>query len=570
MRRLKEMYPDELVVIGVHSAKFPSERLTENIRQFVMRHGIDHPVVNDAGMRIWSDYAVRAWPTLVLIDPRGRIAGQRSGEILAEDVAQIIEEVIQQNPSAVDRSPITLQPEARLQPERPLRYPAKLLLAGDRLFIADSGHHRILEARLDPDGLGGELLRVIGSGEAALRDGSLETAAFNHPHGMALRGSPDSGTLYVADTGNHAVRAVDLEEGVVRTAAGTGQKAHGRYLLGAPTETPLRSPWAVLLLEGILMIAMAGSHQVWALVDEGSQEQLGIFAGNGVEDLVDGPIAQSSFNQPSDLAYGLGHLFVADPEASAVRAISLIEQARTMTLVGQGLFEFGDQDGETVTALLQHPMGIDFSDGLIYVADTYNHKIKVLDPVAGQVKTLIGSGQAGDRDGPFDAAQLFEPEGLQVYNGKVYIADANNHLIRAADLQAGQVHTFRLRGLDRLPGPAPVEQAQRIEPLQVAPGQVRLVLDVRLPEGYERSPDSPAVVRLGDGSPVYSFAPGEAIAWMVDVRESRSLPVEVTLYYCQAHDARLCLIHDQKLVIPLEVSQDGPPEARIAYTVPAF
>ena len=285
--------------------------------------------------------------------------------------------------------------------------------------------------------MGGELVRVFGRGQAGMLDGPADQAAFNHPHGLSLSGDLDSGLLYVADTENHAIRAIHLATGEVTTVAGMGRKAHGQRKLGVPTETALRNPWAVLAIGEYLFIAMAGSHQVWVLI-KGSQ--LGPFAGNGYEALTDGPVGDASFNQPSDLAFGMGYLFVADPEASAVRAISLAETPQVVTLVGQGLFDWGDQDGPTSEALLQHPLGLTFDQQVIYVADTYNNKIKLLDPVAGQVKTLIGNGKAGFKDGSFEEAQLFEPEGVQVHQGRLYIADTNNHLVRVADLNLEESH----------------------------------------------------------------------------------------------------------------------------------
>lgn len=223
-----------------------------------MRESIEHPVVNDAGMKTWNAYAVRAWPTLVLIDPHGRIAGETSGEIMAEDFAENIRDIIQQNTDAIDRAPLEQRREVELEPERPLRFPAKLLLSGDRLFISDTGHHRILEVRLDEDGMGGELVRVFGRGQAGMLDGPADQAAFNQPHGLSLSGDLESGLLYVADTENHAIRAINLVAGEVSTVAGTGQKAHGHRKMGVPTETPLRNPWAVLAVGEYVFIAMAG------------------------------------------------------------------------------------------------------------------------------------------------------------------------------------------------------------------------------------------------------------------------------------------------------------------------
>ncbi len=131
--------------------------------------------------------------------------------------------------------------------------------------------------------------------------------------------------LYVADTENHAIRAINLGSGRVRTIAGTGEKAHRRLGVGDPTSTPLRSPWALWAEGNILFIAMAGSQQIWVMVGEG---QIGPFFGNGREALVDGTAVEASFNQPSDLSLGMGHLFVADSEASAIRAISLGEKPK--------------------------------------------------------------------------------------------------------------------------------------------------------------------------------------------------------------------------------------------------
>jgi DNA-binding beta-propeller fold protein YncE len=265
---------------------------------------------------------------------------------------------------------------------------------------------------------------------------------------MALLGNK----LYVADTENHAIRVINLVREEVRTVAGTGML--GRTL-GAngdtPTTTDLRSPWALVALDRVLLIAMAGSHQIWMLNNE---ETLDVFAGTGAEALLDGPRVEAAFNQPSDIVLEMGHLFVADAEASAIRAIALNEDPHVMTLVGQGLFTFGDIDGVGAEVRLQHPTGLASANsgagsaldsGVIYIADSYNHKIKTLDPTTRTVETLIGTGEAGTADGPFAQAQLYEPEGVAVANGRLYLADTNNHAIRVADLTTQEVDTLRLQ-----------------------------------------------------------------------------------------------------------------------------
>jgi hypothetical protein len=340
-----------------------------------------------------------------------------------------------------------------------LRYPSKLLASGDgRLFVADTGHHRVLELRLEGADAGASsngaspangapahppralITRVFGDGEPGLVDGPPGVARFHDPHGMALVAREGGETLYVADTENHAIRAIDLADGAVRTVAGTGEKG-GYAAPGEPLETALRSPWALWGDGQALLIAMAGSHQIWALIGE---RELGVFAGNGREALVDGPRAEASFNQPSDLDVMMGHLVVADSEASAVRAIRLDEDPRVFTLVGLGLFEFGDVDGAGSDVRLQHPTGLAADEQRIYIADSYNHKIKVLDPGEGEVVTLAGTGEAGAADGALAAATFYEPEGLALDGDRLYVADTNSHAVRVIDLAAGWVSTLEI------------------------------------------------------------------------------------------------------------------------------
>lgn len=563
------MYPDELVVIGVHSAKFSSEKLTQNIRQAVMRYGIEHPVVNDAGFKIWDSYAVRAWPTLVLIDPQGRIAGETSGEILAEDLAGEINDLIRRSAGEINRVPLNLPLESESEPARPLSYPARLLVSGNTLFISDTGHHRIVQVHLDENGQSGTVERVLGSGEEGLRDGPAETAAFNRPHGLGLRGDPQTGTLFVADTENHAVRAIDLQTGQIRTLAGTGQKAHGRQLRSPnPLEIPLRSPWAVLPVEQYLFIAMAGSHQIWVMIGE---DRIGPFAGTGAEALVDGPLGEASFNQPSDLSFGVGYLFVADAEASAIRAISLADSPQVTTLVGQGLFDWGDQDGTTRTALLQHPTGLAIANQDLYVADTYNHKIKRIEPLKGVVSSLVGSGQAGFKDGPFEQASMYEPHGIAEKNRLLYIADTNNHVIRVANTRTRTLSTLVLKKLERLSPLVGENRVIQLPPVATLPGKVQMRLLVRLPAGYEINPDTLTTLQVGDQSgcskQTLEFQPGQDIAWVVDLHDDTVLAVDITLYYCQADHNGLCFIHDRRLQIPVQVGVSKQEEIIIPYVI---
>jgi sugar lactone lactonase YvrE len=436
LRRLEHKYADELVVIGVHSAKFPTEQATANVRQAVMRLSLDHPVINDADFRVWQEYAVRAWPTIMFLDPEGRVVGKHEGEAHFEALDRALAEMVRQYDAAglLTRAPLDLNPER--PPEGYLRYLGKVLAdaASRRLVVADSGHHRLVVADLD-----GRVQQVVGSGEPGRQDGPLDTARFHGPQGLAL----DGDTLYVADTENHAIRAVDLAAGTVKTLAGTGEQATSRMTAGPGRLTALRSPWDLALGDGRLYVAMAGSHQLWAL--DLAQGTIAPFAGAGPEGLRDGPRAEAHLAQPSGLALDGATVYFADSETSSIRVLDLAADT-VRTLVGLGLFEFGDADGVGDAVRLQHPLAVAVRpDGGLIVADTYNHRLKLLDPRTRACAAWVGSGEPGHRDEPGLAAQFYEPSGLSLAADTLYVADTNNHAIRTVDLATGVVRTLDLR-----------------------------------------------------------------------------------------------------------------------------
>jgi thiol-disulfide isomerase/thioredoxin len=437
LKRLEEKYRDELVVIGVHSAKFTNEGKTDNLRRIVVRYDIDHPVVNDAGFAIWKSYGARAWPTQVLIDPEGYVVGSASGEGHADGFDRAIAAVIHvfDENGLIDRTPLPLSPEReRLRiGTSTLAFPGKVLAdeAGSRLFIADSNHHRIVVADLH-----GRVKDVIGEGHAGRVNGPFEAARFFRPQGLAL----DADMLYVADTENHQIRAADLQTRRVMTSAGTGRQAGWGGQGGIAAETALSSPWDLQIANQLLFVAMAGTHQIW-MVD--LQRQLALpYAGSGREARIDGSADDAAFAQPSGLARVDSTLYVADSESNIIRAIALPPENRVRTLAGGDLFEFGDRDGRGDKVRLQHPLGVAWARGLLFIADTYNHKIKTLDPATGDVRTFAGTGEEGLTDGPRAAARFYEPGGLTATSEALYVADTNNHTIRRIDLSSGAVETL--------------------------------------------------------------------------------------------------------------------------------
>jgi sugar lactone lactonase YvrE len=441
LKFLEQKYRDELVVIGVHSAKFTNERRSDNIRRIIVRYDIDHPVANDAAFAIWKAYGARAWPTQVVIDPEGYVVATASGEGKLDALDRVIGAVIEffDEKKLIDRRPVPLSPERERLRKSALAFPGKVIAdeGSGRLFVADSNHHRIVV--LDLAGAG--VRDTIGSGEAGFVNGPAAEARFYRPQGMALDRERD--VLYVADTENHAVRSVDLRARAVATLAGTGRPAGWGAAGGAARETPLNSPWDLQLsATGLLFVAMAGSHQIW-MIDLGRRLALP-YAGSGREARLDGGVDDAAFAQPSGLALLGQTLYVADSESNIIRAIALPPENRVRTIAGGDLFDFGDADGRGDAVRLQHPLGIcAAADGArLFIADTYNHKIKTLEPPAGEIRTFAGTGEAGAADGPRASAAFYEPGGVTATRDAVYVADTNNHAVRKIELASGVVSTL--------------------------------------------------------------------------------------------------------------------------------
>lgn len=429
---LEERFADQpFAVVGIHSAKFENERDAANIRQAVMRYGIEHPVVNDGGFDIWQRYGANAWPTLMVVGPDGYILAAMTGEGHREELEKIVTVALEvygeRGKLAPKQLPIALERE-RVRADA-LAFPGKIAadVASRRLVVADTGHDRLVVADLD-----GRLADTIGSGVAGRADGSYAEAQFRDPQGIALAGN----LAYVADTGNHAVRRVDLEARAVTTIAGP--------------ESGLSSPWDLALDGGTLYVALAGRHQIAAI--DLATGVVRTLAGSGREARQDGAAEKAALAQPSGLALVGRRLVFADSESSSLRAVDL-DRGVVVTLAGaspiaQDLFSFGDVDGRGMAAKLQHPLGVAAAaDGSVIVADSYNHRVKRLDPETGEIVTLAGTGEPGDADGTLRAASFSEPGGLAVVGERILVADTNNHRVRVVDPANGTVTTLPIRGL---------------------------------------------------------------------------------------------------------------------------
>ena len=427
MRELEARFAEELVVVGVHSGKYVAERETGRIREAALRLDVRHPVVNDRQFRVWRAYAVRAWPTIAVLDARGYVVGMHAGEFSAAQVEPFLARLVEraERDGTLDRRALPHHDEQPAAAPGRLRYPGKVAVDGRRIAVADTGHHRLLVGELAADGRRMRVTRTVGQGFPGLEDGAADAARFTAPQGMAFAGD----RLYVADAGNHALREVDLSDagaGRVRTVTGTGRRLRTRADRDAGA---LASPWDVAWHDGRPWVAMAGAHQLWTV--DPATGAARVHAGAGGEDIADGPLMESLLAQPMGLAAHDDRLWFADAESSAVRVADVRADGAVRTLVGTGLFDFGDRDGEGDAVRMEHPQAVALhpGSGRLLVADTYNDALKWLDPSTRRAETWVRG--------------LHEPGGLAVGDGVVYVADTNAHRVAVVD-EAGAVEELEI------------------------------------------------------------------------------------------------------------------------------
>jgi len=424
---LRKRYPDTLSVVGVHSPKFPNEQQSDNLQKAINRHYVRYPVVNDAQHAIWKEFGITIWPSIIYIDPEGYVVGVMRGDIKRKQLDKLIQQSITDAEKKKTLRRSRLLPRLKPEPSLDLKFPGKVLVTHERMYISDSGHNRILECMPN-----GRIVHTFGSGVDGLIDGPGQTAAFDSPQGLIYVDRH----LFVADAGNHAIREIDLINREVSTIAGMGRPGlvKGFDVYPEPLNVPLNSPWDLDYADGHLYISMAGSHQLWSM--DLNTKAIGVLSGTGQEGLVDGNAHAANLAQP--LAICIGEdvekmLFFADAGSSAIRAVRLRDN-NVQTIIGKGLFDFGDKDGNKAAARLQHPMGLcyDARRKVLWVADSYNNKIKHIKLFNGTISSVTGQ------------VRLNEPGGMSIYDNKLYIANTNAHKITRIDLDSGHLEDLEV------------------------------------------------------------------------------------------------------------------------------
>ncbi|MDX3638838.1 thioredoxin-like domain-containing protein [Streptomyces sp. MB09-02B] len=534
LRELEEKHRDTVVVIGVHSPKFAHEAEHEAVVDAVERYGVEHPVLDDPELATWQQYAVRAWPTLVVVDPEGYVVAQHAGEGHAHAIERLVAELETEHEAKGtlrrgDGPYVAPAPEPTV-----LRFPGKALLLPDGDFlVSDTTRHRLVRLAAD----GETVVRLYGSGERGFVDGGAEHARFSEPQGLALL---DGGAVVVADTVNHALRRLDPATGEVTTLAGTGRQ----WWQGSPTSGPARdidlsSPWDVAVFGDRVWIAMAGVHQLWTY--DPADGTVAVAAGTTNEGLVDGPGGEAWFAQPSGLAATADRLWLADSETSALRWVDL--DGAVHTAVGTGLFDFGHRDGPAEQALLQHPLGVTaLPDGSVAVSDTYNHALRRYDPATGEVTTL--------------ATDLREPSDAVLVGDDIVVVESARHRLT------------RLRLPEETVKVEAVAHRTRRAATEVAPGRLRLDIVFQAPPGQKLDERyGPSTRLLVSATPPELLLRGEGAdtALFRELELDPSIPdgvlhVSAMAASCDddsSHAYPACHVHQQDWGVPVRLTEGG-------------
>lgn len=415
LRLLQNRFSDGLSVLGVHTPKFDAERDPKVLLKALNRLFVRFPVAQDPDFITWQHYGIQCWPSAVLIDTLGRVVEVVSGDPLKERLEALIDRVLEAAGEADTRVYEAVSAVSRPEPRLPLAFPGGLAASERHLYVADTGHNRVLECTLD-----GRILRQFGSGSSGFIDGGSAEASFLAPRGLALW----KDALYVADTGNHALRRISLLDGDVDTLAGTGRA--GALPEGAPSDPKtcaLGAPWAVATAFDKLYVSMAAWNQIWEY-DLG-RRSLAALAGSGALGLADGEALESRFAHPAGLALAQQTLFIADASASAIRGLQLAT-GKVQTLMGTGLYEFGQVDGPLQQARLQYPLALalDPRAPQLWIADTYNSVLKLLNPMSREVQTQ----DLGYR--------LHQPAALAVNRSSLFLANTDAHEVLRIDFDS--------------------------------------------------------------------------------------------------------------------------------------
>jgi hypothetical protein len=333
----------------------------------------------------------------------------------------------------INYKPPLFKEPARSLAQKLLAFPSKIIYVPERnsFFISDTGNHKIIESDT-----AGKLIQTIGTGKKGSENGNFETAAFFAPRGLAW--DPANNALYVADTFNCLIRKIDFKNQTVTNLAGNLEHKYIPVKKGIAAEIALHTPLDLFLHKNKLYIAMGGLHQIWRL--DLRDNEIEVFCGSGFQQLIDGPLLTAALALPTSIFFDEEDtLFFTEGENSSLR---YIQNNHVQTLIGKGIFEHGDSDGEAATAALQFPQALIGRGNKIYIADTFNHKIKVFDKVQKQIITLIGNGKKDNKNSTGLLSEIAVPSGLALFENFLFFTDTYNSCVKKYDFAQDKVEVF--------------------------------------------------------------------------------------------------------------------------------
>lgn len=564
LEQVEKEFSHSIKLIGYHSPKFSNEKVESNVNSAIKRYNIRHPVVCGDG-KLWEQLGVFCWPTVIITSPSGQVIFYLVGENVINEWLLLIIQAATKYFQTVDHkcSILSKFPDAQEESSfHHLSFPGKVKVScnGKLIAISDTGNNRIVITDIQ-----GSVCHIIGGRKKGYIDGTFDSCLFNSPQGVTWS---QNGSLYVADTGNDVIRCIDFISNTTESAT---------------LQIDMSSPWDLILVdEDKLFVAMAGNHQIWLLalkpleIGNRKWEKFSFkpFAGNGKEENRNNlyPL-KAGFAQPSGLAYSKRNelLFVADSESSSVRSISLSSSSigAVKNVVGGSidptdLFSFGDAVGSAQDVRLQHPMAVAYNESTssLVVADTYNHKVKLLNPLKRNCDEI-----KLDSD-----IKFCEPSGLDfvTQSNCLLVCDTNNHRIIKVNFNDQSASEFEVHGLKSAKINSGNDQKILLGKYEIESGKESLLtFDFHFAKNVSFTKDTIQSIRLIlspiiwskpeknekfiQFSDIQSLKPISLLPNNLNYEGSTKLLIDCTFYLCNGNNGT-CFKRNVEFVIPLKIT----------------
>lgn len=571
LTEFSEKWKDVVTVIGIHSGKFPNEKDSTNVRTAVRREGISFPVVNDPNLVLWRAYGLNSWPAFILIGADGKLIGRNTGRNFREQFDSIFEDIVRESEKKgeLKRNAVSLPVSVSAKTEPALLFPSSLHLAKDHktLYISDTNHHRVIIFDLEKN----EIQSVIGTGRRGSRNGKFSEAEFSHPSGLVLKDD----MLYIADRKNRSIRRADLKKKEVSVILGGGKKTDEPAVRGSGTNAFIGSPSELLAADSRLFISVPEADIVYSMnLKEHWIERFA--SGTSEKPGKTNPIQTFS---PSGISYLDKKIYISESESNSIRTADSSGKGKSAVIAGLGAHEPGDSDGTLKSAKFQFPTGLTSGKDRLYISDSFNQKIKVLDIKKNMVYSLSGTGRPGMKDGSLKEASFSEPAGIAGDDTVLYIADQNNHSVRKADLKTGKVSTLVIQEKK-----AEILKKEEIgsfkgeftdwKEISVSPDLTALEFEIVLPEKYvwNRNASSSFVLHIS-GETVHSaekkVSQAGKFSIPVDLKKEKEAVMELLAYISLGEKDRPALYIPFRIGFrqKLKVDPKVPKRTVITYTV---